>query len=87
MEKHDRSVPIENWMYREVDEALAAVGEPVSKLFPEGASRRCLLRREANSRLGLFRTTPPRRVPERPVQDLRPRIAAPIDRKIVRFRR
>ena len=44
-----------------------------------------LIRREANPRLGLFRTTPPRRVPERPVEDLRPRISAPIDRKVVRF--
>src|SRR5271170_7873932 len=72
-------------MHRKVHEAFAAVGHPVSELLAKNDSRHSLTRREPNSCLHLFRTTPPRRVPEWPVEDLLSRVSAPVDGQAVHF--
>src|SRR6202044_402481 len=60
MQEHDRLRLVANGMHRKVHDALAAVGNPVAKLFAEYETRSGLSGREAYPRLHLFRSAPPR---------------------------
>ena len=60
---HDR-------MHHELDDALTAVRQPVGQRLAEDLARRSDGYREADLRLHIVRTAPPRRVPERPAEHL-----------------
>ena len=78
MQEHDRSRLIANGVHGKIHGPLAAVGQPVSKLFAENEARRGLIFCEANPGFHLLRTPPPGRFPEWLVKDLFSRVPAPL---------
>src|SRR6202043_1262725 len=85
MQEHYCPRWVTNGMHRKIHDALAAVSHPVSKLFAKNEPRSSLIRREANPCLHLFRTTPPRSVPEWSVQNLLPGVSARFHGQFVHF--
>ena len=85
MQKGNRARSVADRMHRKIDDAFAAVGQPISKLFSKNDPGRSLICRELNSRFYLIRTAPPGRFPKRPVQHLLPCVSAPFQRQVVRF--
>src|SRR5580700_951915 len=85
MQERYRPRLVANGIHRKVHDALAAVGNPVAKLFAEYETRSGLIGREAYPRLHLFRSAPPRGVTEWPVQNLLSRVSARLHGQVVDF--